>query len=55
MKEDYTPDLLDDLVSQYEAEYSVETHSDIWDEILNKYHDEELANDVLAALEDDCR
>lgn len=52
MKEDYTPDLLDDLVSQYESEYSAETHSDIWDEILNNYHDEELANDVLAALED---
>lgn len=52
IKEDYTPDLLDDLVSQYESEYSAETHSDIWDEILNKYHDEELANDVLAALED---
>lgn len=52
MKEDYTSDLLDDLVSQYESEYSAETHSDIWDEILNKYHDEELANDVLAALED---
>lgn len=52
IKEDYTPDLLDDLVSQYESEYSTETHSDIWDEILNRYHDEELANDVLAALED---
>lgn len=54
MKEDYTPDLLDDLISQYSSEYSAETHSDIWDEILNKYHDEELANDVLAALEDGC-
>ena len=52
MKESYTPDLLDDLITQYESEYSAETHSNIWNEILDRYHDEELANDVLAVLED---
>lgn len=51
-QESYSPDVLDDLVSQYRDFYSSETHSEIYQEILEKYHDEDLANDVLAALED---
>lgn len=50
--EDYSPDLLDELVNDYRYEYSAETHNEIWNKILETYNDEDLANDVLAALED---
>lgn len=51
-EEDYSPDLLNDLVNEYRYEYSAETHNEIWNKILEMYNDEDLANDVLAALED---
>lgn len=51
-EEDYSPSLLNDLVNDYRYEYSAETHNEIWNKILEMYNDEDLANDVLAALED---
>lgn len=48
LKEDYTPDMLDDLVNHYAGRTDFAT---IWDEITNKFNDEDLANDVIEALE----
>ena len=53
IKESYSPEVLEDLVSSYRDFYSPEEHRSIWKEIIHQYHDEELANDVLAALEDE--
>jgi hypothetical protein len=53
IRESYSPDVLEDLVSSYRDFYSPEEHRSIWKEIIHDYHDEELANDVLAALEDE--
>lgn len=48
IEEDYTPDMLDDLVNHYagRTDFAI-----IWDEITNKFNDEDLANDVIEALE----
>lgn len=48
----YSPDELTDLVNEYYWEYSPETHERIWNEIMDRFEDEALANDVLASLED---
>lgn len=48
IEEDYTPDMLDDLVNHYAGRTDFAT---IWDEITNKFNDEDLANDVIEALE----
>lgn len=48
IEEDYTPDMLDDLVNHYAGRTDFAT---IWDEITNKFDDEDLANGVIEALE----
>lgn len=48
IEEDYTPGMLDDLVNHYAGRTDFAT---IWDEITNKFNDEDLANDVIEALE----
>ena len=53
IRESYSPEVLEDLVSSYRDFYTPEEHRSIWKEIIHDYHDEELANDVLAALEDE--
>ena len=50
--EDYEATLLNDLVNEYAYRYTKAAHSKIWHEIVDIYKDEMLANDVLAALED---
>jgi len=53
VKEDYEYHLLNDLINKYRYEYNKDNHEDIWFDIVSDYDSEELANDVLAALEDD--
>ena len=53
IEEDYEYTLLDELVNRYRYQYNKSTHEDIWFNIVADYEDEELANDVLAALEDE--
>ena len=48
----YSPALLDSLIEQYSDQYSYDTHETIWETIYEKYKDSGLADDVLAALED---
>ena len=52
LEEDYNYSLLDELINRYYYEYNETTHNKIWEEIMEYYNDEALANDVLAALED---
>lgn len=44
----YSPDTLDDLVYKYQD--SQLSDEEIWDEIVNEYGDQSLADDVLEAL-----
>lgn len=53
IEEDYEYTLLDELINRYRYQYNKSTHEDIWFNIVADYEDEELANDVLAALEDE--
>lgn len=46
------PDLLDDLVNYY-ASFDTMSPADIWEEIYNKYKDENLADEVIESLEND--
>lgn len=48
----YSYELFDSLVDEYTSQYSPDSHEIIWDEINDRYGDEDLANDVIAALED---
>lgn len=52
LKEDYSVQLLDDLVANYAPIYNSDNHEKIWKKIMRDFRDEDLANDVLAALED---
>lgn len=51
----YDPETLNDLVNYYSSFYMDNPHDVdwIWDDIVGRYVDEDLANDVLAQLEDD--
>lgn len=53
VNEGYEYWLLNDLVDKYLFDYNPSIHERIWQEIFDEYGDEDLANDVLAALEDD--
>lgn len=46
----YDPDILDELVNFYYGQDTM-TYEDIWDEIVNKYHNEALADDVLEGID----
>lgn len=51
----YDPETLNDLVNYYSSFY-MDNPNDvdwIWDDIVGRYVDEDLANDVIAQLEDD--
>lgn len=48
LAESYTPDLLDDLVNHFAGRTDF---SNIWDEIVAQCNNEDLANDVIEALE----
>lgn len=53
----YSPDLLQELVNEYSS-YDTSsgnymTLDEIWDDIVNRYGDEDLANDVLEAIDPD--
>lgn len=52
LKEGYSIQLLDDLVADYAPIYNSNNHEKIWKKIMRDFKDEDLANDVLAALED---
>lgn len=47
----YSPDLLNDLVNYYRS-FDIMPSEEIWDEIVAKYNNEDLANDVLESLDD---
>ena len=47
----YSPDLLNDLVNYYRS-FDTMPSEEIWDEIVAKYNNEDLANDVLESLDD---
>lgn len=51
----YSPDLLQELVNEYSSLDSLSgdymTLDEIWDEIVDKYGNEDLANDVLEAID----
>lgn len=46
----YSPDLLNDLVNYYSS-FDTMSSEEIWDEIVARYNNEYLANDVLEALD----
>ena len=52
IKASYSPELLDSLIEQYSGQYNYDTHESIWEAIYEQYKDAGLADDVLAALED---
>ena len=47
----YSPELLDDLVNFYSS-FDTMSYEEIWDEIVVRYNNEDLANDVLESLDD---
>ena len=47
---DYSPDLLNDLVNYYSS-FDTMSSEEIWDEIVARYNNEYLANDVLESLD----
>lgn len=47
----YTPDMLDELINYYSSQDTM-SYEDIWDEIVNQYHNEALADDVLDGLDE---
>lgn len=46
----YSPELLDDLVNFYSS-FDTMSYEEIWDEIVVRYNNEALANDVLESLD----
>lgn len=52
LEESYDPLTLDELVNKYRYDYNETNHEHIWREVEAEYG-EEIANDVLAALEDE--
>lgn len=48
----YSPELLSDLVNHYRS-FDTMSSEEIWDEIVAKYNNEDLANDVLESLDND--
>lgn len=48
----YSPDLLNDLVNYYRS-LDTMSYEEIWDEIVLKYNNEYLANDVIESLDND--
>lgn len=48
----YSPDLLNDLVNYYRS-FDTMSYEEIWDEIVAKYNNEDLANDVIESLDND--
>ena len=48
----YSPDLLNDLVNYYSS-LDTMSYEEIWDEIVLKYNNEYLANDVIESLDND--
>ena len=46
----YNPSILDELVNYY-SQQDMMDEDDIWNEIVNKYHNEDLANDVLDSID----
>lgn len=52
LKEEYDIQLLNDLIAAYSPIYNSNNHEKIWNKIMRDFKDEDLANDVLAALED---
>lgn len=46
----YNPYILDELVNYY-SQQDMMDEDDIWNEIVNKYHNEDLANDVLDSID----
>lgn len=55
MKESYSPNTLEELIREYapKLQYGGETLASIWDDIVQEYGDEDLANDVIEALENE--
>lgn len=51
IREAYSPDLLDELINYY-ASMDTMSADDIWNEIVDQYGDEDLANDVVESLDD---
>lgn len=52
ISESYSYELYDDVCREYESLYPYDiTLEQVWDEIMSKYDDEALANDVVASLE----
>lgn len=49
--EPYDPYLLDELINYYSMQDTMNL-SDIWDEIVDRYDDEALANDVIESIDD---
>lgn len=47
----YTPDMLNELINYYSSQDTM-SYEDIWDEIVNQYHNEALADDVLDGLDE---
>ena len=48
----YSPELLNDLVNYYSS-FDTMSYEEIWDEIVVKYHNKGLANDVIESLDSD--
>lgn len=48
----YSPELLNDLVNYYSS-FDTMSYEEIWDEIVVKYNNEALANDVIESLDND--
>ena len=48
----YSPELLNDLVNYYSS-FDTMSYEEIWDEIVLKYNNEDLANDVIESLDND--
>lgn len=46
----YSPELLNDLVNYYSS-FDTMSYEEIWDEIVVRYNNEALANDVLESLD----
>lgn len=47
----YTPDMLNELINYYSSQDTM-SYEDIWDEVVNQYHNESLADDVLDGLDE---
>ena len=48
----YSPELLNELVNYYSS-FDTMSYEEIWDEIVLKYNNEDLANDVIESLDND--